>query len=56
MHGSYVFYEQLGYGVICNFNIPWLDSSPRSPIFGEMGKSPPNFAKKLTVPSFGALS
>jgi len=36
--GSWVCYEQLG--VWCNFNIPWLDSSPRPPILGEMGKFP----------------
>jgi len=25
---------------ICNFNIPRLDSSPRPPVLGEMGKCP----------------
>ena len=38
MDGSRVCYRQLG--VWCNFNIPWLDSSPCSFIFGEVGKLP----------------
>jgi len=38
MDGSWVCYKQLG--MCCNFNIPWLDSSPRLPIFRKMKKLP----------------
>jgi len=40
LDGSWVCYEQMS--VWSDFNIPWLDSSPRPPIF-------PKFAKNLTV-------
>ena len=38
MDGSWIRYDKLA--VWCNFNIPWLDSSPHPPILGEVGKLP----------------
>jgi len=43
------------YGVFLILNLR-LDSSLRLPVFEDNGKSPPNFAKNLTVPSFADLS
>jgi len=43
-----IFYEQVG--VWCSFHIPWLDPSPRSPIFGKMGKLPQISPKNWRCP------
>jgi len=48
MDGSWVCYEQLGGW--CSCNIPWLDSSPRPPIFRDMGKLPPILPKIWRCP------